>query len=78
MLQAKYSCNLNQDQFLAQDNNIIYNWFNLYQSTKAKHGILNKNTYNMDENRYIMGIIGSSKIVFSKYQKWAFLNQFRN
>ena len=29
----------------------------------------------MDENRYMMGIAGSSKVVFSKYQKQAFINQ---
>ncbi len=32
----------------------------------------------MDENRYLMGIAGSSKVVFSKYQKQAFINQARN
>ena len=31
--------------------------------------------YNMDENGYMMGIVGSSKVVFSKYQKQAFINQ---
>ena len=29
----------------------------------------------MDENGYMMGIVGSSKVVFSKYQKQAFINQ---
>ena len=32
----------------------------------------------MDENRYIMGIGRSSKVVFSKYQKQAFMNQAEN
>lgn len=75
MLQAKYSRTLDQDRFLAQDHDIIQDWFNLYQSTKAEHGILDEDTYNMDENGYMMGIAGSSKVVFSKYQKQAFINQ---
>ena len=32
----------------------------------------------MDENGYMMGIAGSSKVVFSKYQKQAFMNQAGN
>lgn len=32
----------------------------------------------MDENGYMMDIAESSKIVFSKYQKQAFMNQTRN
>lgn len=50
-------------------------WFNLY---KVEYGILDEDTYNMDENGYIMGVAGSSKVVFSKYQKQAFINQAGN
>lgn len=32
----------------------------------------------MDENSYMMGIAGSSKVVFSKYQKQAFIKQAGN
>ncbi len=32
----------------------------------------------MDENGYMIGIAGSSKVVFSKYQKQAFINQAGN
>ena len=32
----------------------------------------------MDENGYMMGVAGSSKVVFSKYQKQAFVNQASN
>lgn len=77
-LQAKYSRTLDQDRFLAQNRDIIQDWFELYKSIKAEYGILDKDTYNMDENRYMMGIAGSSKVVFSKYQKQAFVNQAGN
>ncbi len=78
MLQAKYSRILDQDRFLAQNQNIIQDWFNLYPSIKAEYGILDKDTYNTDENRYMINIAGSSKVIFSKYQKQTFMNQARN
>ena len=74
-LQAKYSRTLDQDRFLAQNQDIIQDWFNLYRSIKAEYGILDEDTYNIDENGYMMSIAGSSKVVFSKYQKQAFINQ---
>ena len=63
-LQAKYSCTLDQDRFLALNQDIIQDWFNLYRSIKAEHGILDENIYNMGENGYMIGIAGSSKVVF--------------
>ena len=77
-LQAKYSCTLNQDRFLAQNQDIIQGWFHLYQFMKAEYGIFNKDTYNIDENVYIIGIAGSSKVVFLNYQKYAFMKQAGN
>ncbi len=32
----------------------------------------------MDENSYVKGIVGSSKVGFSKYQKQVFINQAGN
>ncbi len=78
ILQSKYSWTLDQEQFLAQKHDSIQEWFDLYWSIKAKHGILDEDTYNMDENDYMMGVAGSSKVVFSKYQKQAFINQAGN
>ena len=40
--------------------------------------MLNGDIYNKAENGYIMGIGGSSKVVFSKYQKQAFIKQAGN
>ncbi len=68
-LQPKYYCTLDQGRFVAQNEDIIQDWFNLYRFIKAEHGILNEDTYNMDENGYIIGIASSSKVIFSKYQK---------
>ncbi len=78
ILQSKYSYTLDQDRFLAQNRDSIQQWFNLYWSIKIKHGILNKDMYNIDENGYMMGIAESSKVVFLKYQKQKFMNQAGN
>ncbi len=69
MLKAKCRHILDQDWFLASNQEVIQDWFNLYQSVKAKHDILDEDTYNMDKNKYMMDIAGSSKVVFSTYQK---------
>lgn len=50
MLQLKYNYILDQKQFFVQALIIIQYWFDLYQLIKAKHGILDKNTYNINEN----------------------------
>ena len=57
VLQSKYSRTLDQERFLAQNQDSIQEWLDLYQSTKANYKIQ------------------SSKVVFSKYQKQAFINQ---
>lgn len=45
---------------------------------KAKYGILDEDTYNMDEKRFMMGVAGSAKVVLSKYKKQAFVKQCGN
>ena len=69
VLQSKYSRTLDQERFLAQNRNSIREWFDLDLFIKAQHDILHEDTYNMDENGYMMGIAGNSKEVVSKYQK---------
>lgn len=78
ILQSKYSCTLDQKRFLAQNRDLIREWFDLYWHIKAQHSILDEDTYNIDENGYIMGVTGSFKMVFSKSQKQAFIKAFIN
>ena len=68
-LKSKYNHILDQERYLAEDPKIIEDWFALYNSVKAKFGILDENTYNMDEKGFMMGVTGSAKVVFSKYEK---------
>lgn len=53
MLQSKYSRTLDQERFLAQDPVIIQQWFDFYPSIKAEYGILDEDTYNMNEKMVI-------------------------
>ena len=50
----------------------------MYWSIKVEYGIFDEDTYSIDENGYMMDIAGSSKVVFSKYHKQAFINQAGN
>ena len=68
VLQSKYSRTLDRERFLAQNRNSIREWFDHYLFIKVQYGILHKDTYNMDENGYMMAIAGNSKEVVSKYQ----------
>ncbi len=45
---------------------------------KAEYGIFDEDTYNIDKTGHMMDIAGSSKVVFPKYQKRAFMNQAWN
>ena len=77
-LQSKYSPTLDQECYLAQDPEIIQQWFDLYRLIKTEYGMLDEDTYNIDKNGDMLGVGGSSKVVFSKYQKQAFITQARN
>ena len=77
-LQSKYSRTLDQDRFFAEDAEIFRGWFDLYISIKIRYGILDADTYNMDEKGFMLGVAGSAKVVISKYEKQAFVNQVGN
>lgn len=44
---------------------------------KTHYSILNNDIYDVDKNRYKMNIMVISKVIFSKYQKLAFINQIK-
>ncbi len=67
LLQSEYKRTIDQEQVLTPNRDSVPKWFDLYLSIETQHDILNKDTYNIDENGYIMGIAESFKVVFSKY-----------
>jgi hypothetical protein len=48
---------------LCEDPVIIRSWFDLVQSTIAKHGITDSDIYNFDETGFQMGVISTAKVV---------------
>lgn len=72
-MKSKYSRTLDQKHYLAEDSRIIEDWFAFYALVKAKYGILDKNTYNMDEKRFMIEVAKSAKVVFFKSEKQAFI-----
>ena len=74
-LKSRYSRTLNQERYRAEDSKIIQDWFALYASVKAKYGIFDEDTYNIDEKRFMMEVAGSAKVVISKYEKQTFVKQ---
>jgi hypothetical protein len=48
---------------LCKDPEVIQAWFQLVQNMKAKHGILDKDTYNFDETGFMMGMISTGAVV---------------
>ena len=68
-LKSKYSHILDQERYLVKNPQIIQNWFMLYASVKAKFGILDEETYNIDKKNFMMEVAGSAKVIFSKHEK---------
>lgn len=48
---------------LNEDLVVIGRWFDLVRSVKEKYGILDEDTYNFNETRFIMGVIGSKLVI---------------
>ena len=44
-----------------RDPEVIRGWFRLVENTKAKHGILDDDTYNFDESGFMMGMISTGQ-----------------
>ena len=48
-----------------EDQKAIREWFNLIQNIKAKHRILDDNTYNFNKTGFMMGIIHVGMVAIS-------------
>ena len=48
---------------LCEDPKVIQGWFSLVANIKAKYGILDDDTYNVDETGLMMGQISGGKVV---------------
>ena len=62
-LRTRFSRQYDYQRAKCEDSKAISEWFTLIWNTKAKYGILDDDTYNFDETRFIMGIIFAGMVV---------------
>jgi len=61
-----------------EDRKAIREWFNLIRNIKAKHRILDNDTYNFDETSFIIGVIHVGIVIISSDGRKAKLAQPSN
>ena len=64
-LQTRYCRKYDYQRAKCEDQKAIREWFDLVRNIKAKHGILDNNTYNFDETSFIIGIIHAGMVIIS-------------
>ena len=62
-LKSRLTRQRDRQRVLCSDPEVIGPWFDLVRNVKAKHGILDEDTYNFDETGFTMGVAGSVKVV---------------
>ena len=58
-LRTRWSRPYDHQRAACEDPAVIQPWFTLVQSTKAKYGIIDKDTYNFDETGFQIGKISA-------------------
>jgi hypothetical protein len=58
-LKVKFNRKYDYGRALCEDPVVIRDWFRLVANVKAKHGILDEDTYNFDESGFMMGMIST-------------------
>jgi hypothetical protein len=62
-LTSRFSRRYDYQRALMEDPIIIQEWFDLFQNTIIKYGILSDDIYNFDESGFAMGINATTKII---------------
>ena len=62
---TKYNRKYDYKRALCEDPDIIRKWFQVVQNVIAKYGILTDDIFNFDEAGFLMGVIGTAKVVTS-------------
>ena len=62
-LQVKFNRKYDYKRALCEDPEVIQGWFWLVENTKAKHGILDEDTYNFDKAGFMIGMISTGAVV---------------
>jgi hypothetical protein len=64
-LQTKFNRKYDYKRALCEDSEVIQRWFRLVKNMKAKHGVLDDDTYNFDESGFMKGMISTGVVVTS-------------
>ncbi|KAH8430077.1 transposase [Aspergillus melleus] len=62
-LESKYTRRYDYQRAKCEDPKTINRWFDLVRNTIQKYGILDQDTYNMDETGFQMGVAATAKVV---------------
>ena len=64
-LRTRWTRKYDYQRAKCEDPKVIGEWFALVRNVKAKYSILDDDTYNFDETRFIMGIIFTGIVVIT-------------
>jgi hypothetical protein len=62
-IQSRYNRKYDHQRALCENHRVIEPWFDLVANFKAKHGILDEDTYNFDETGFQMGVTSTTKVI---------------
>ena len=68
-LKKKFVVGLDKERSLAQNPDIITNWFQLFRDIVKEYDINSNDIYNIDEKGILIGVIKKVKVLVSKYKK---------
>jgi hypothetical protein len=68
-LKLLFVARLDKERALAENPEVITAWFKLFFDTIAKHNIYIDDVYNIDEKRFLMGVIKNVKVIVSRHKK---------
>lgn len=74
-LKSRFSIPKDKDRVLAEDPVTIQSWFKLYNHQITKFKVKERDTYNMDEKGYAIGMIGKARVILSTYERVAYMMQ---
>ena len=77
-IKTKYIPPLDKERALAQDPQILQDWFELYGCIKAQYNIRDRDIYNIDEKGFLQGVIAKLRVLLSKYEAKKYMTQYGN
>ena len=66
-LTSRFSRKYDYQRALMEDPKVIMEWFNLFQKTVIKYGVLSDDIYNFDESGFAMGISATTKVITQSF-----------